>query len=127
MDLRKWLTKVQRPVLAGLPDPNLATSLEEARTIESANAAVEKQHSDDSRGNKRKRGEYIQFHDSTRAKVARYAIDIGPSKAARKISAELKQTVSESTVRSIKQAYLKRKRQYARGHVTITLDWAVAS
>lgn len=55
---------------------------------------------------KRKRGNYERFSPETKAKIARYAINHGASKAARYYSTTLNKNVQESTVRRFKTAYL---------------------
>jgi len=53
---------------------------------------------------KRKRGAYGRY-------IAKYAINNGVMKASRKFTADMGAKVNESTVRSIRDAYLKVKKQ----------------
>ena len=61
------------------------------------------------KGKKRKRGQYSHYDDNTRAKIARYAVDNGVSNAARKFSKELSVNVGVTTVRSMRDAFIKLK------------------
>lgn len=57
---------------------------------------------------------YSDYDNEQRMKIARYAIDNGPAKAARHFTTVLKRRVNESTVRSIRDSY---KKQYKLGQV----------
>lgn len=73
---------------------------------------------------KRQRGEYGSYSPETRTKIAKYAIENGPTKAAAHFSKTLGRKLNESTVRSIKKHFLaspsKSKEQrlphFPRGH-----------
>ena len=56
-----------------------------------------------------KRGEYGHYSPQQKAKLARYAIDNGATKAARHCSEKLGTKLNESTVRSFKSSYIKAK------------------
>jgi len=61
---------------------------------------------------KRKRGEYNCYNEEFRAKIAIYSIDNGVAKAARKkFSSDLSCTISETTVWSMRDQYIKLKKQ----------------
>lgn len=60
---------------------------------------------------KRKRGEYAANDDETRAKIARYAVDNGVTRAARTLSGHLEHKVAESTVRSMRDIYIRQKKE----------------
>lgn len=76
-----------------LPDP---TEIEntEAQITAVCNAEVENATTT----RKRKRSEYGSYTPETRAKMARYAIENGPTKAARHFSKDLGRDVNESTI-----------------------------
>ena len=59
---------------------------------------------------KRKRGAYEQYSDEVRTKIARYAIDNGVAKTSRRFTADLGKRVSETTVRSMRDAYVNLKK-----------------
>ncbi|WAR07101.1 hypothetical protein MAR_017059 [Mya arenaria] len=58
---------------------------------------------------KRKR-EYSSNDEETRAKIARYAVDNGVAKAARRFTSDLNRKVIETTVRSMRDRYVKLKK-----------------
>ena len=60
-------------------------------------------------GRKRKRGEYSHYTPEQKAKIARFAIDNGNSRATKHFSESMGRTINESTFRSCKAAYLLRK------------------
>uniref|UniRef100_A0A8W8MB69 Uncharacterized protein n=1 Tax=Magallana gigas TaxID=29159 RepID=A0A8W8MB69_MAGGI len=105
----RWLkTAAVKP---GLPDPQKANTPEKKNLIENVNESVEKEMltcspSSPSGSRKRKRGNYERFSPETKAKIARYAINHGASKAARYYSTTLNKNVQESTVQRFKTAYL---------------------
>ncbi|KAH3738073.1 hypothetical protein DPMN_044683 [Dreissena polymorpha] len=113
MSLLIWLktgpTPTSSPSVPGLPGPANSASQKEAVTTQAANDAVEKVLVTESR--KRKRGEYFNYDDGIRAKIARYAIDNGVTKASRHFSADLAHNVSKTTVRSMRDQYVKVKKQ----------------
>ena len=85
----------QRSADPTLPDPNQFTTVESKQACESANKLVEKCKQGPAR--KRKSQENAQYTPEQRAKVAKYAIENGVMKAARKFG------VGESTVRNFKR------------------------
>lgn len=113
MELTSWLKtgkiKKRFPSGPGLPDPNEEKSEVEANSLQAANDAVDAILF--KTPTKRKRGEYASYDDETRAKIARYAVDNGVAKAARKFSGQLEHKVSESTVRSMRDIYIKQKKE----------------
>lgn len=84
-----------------MPDPTEIENMEEAQITAVCNTEVEKAITP----RKRKRSEYGTYTPETRAKMARYAIENGPSKAALHFSKEMGREVNESTVRSIKKLF----------------------
>lgn len=113
MDLTSWLKtgkiKKRFPSGPGLPDPNEEKSEVEANSVQAANDAVDAILL--KTPTKRKRGEYAAYDDETRAKIARYAVDNGVARAARKFSGHLEHKVAESTVRSMRDIYIKQKKE----------------
>ncbi|KAH3892228.1 hypothetical protein DPMN_016342 [Dreissena polymorpha] len=116
MWLKTGPTPPRSPSVPGLPDPANSASQKEAVTTQAANDAVEKVLVTESR--KRKRGEYFNYDDEIRAKIARYAIDNGVAKASRHFSADLAHNVSKTTVRSMRDQYVKVKK-----HVVTQRHW----
>ncbi|KAH3863818.1 hypothetical protein DPMN_026818 [Dreissena polymorpha] len=116
MSLSKWLktgtVQTRSPTIAGLPDPAKALSRTEALLRQAAYDAVE----DMVNGRNRKHGEYGSYCDETRAKIAHYAIDNGVAKASRHFTANMGKKVSKTTVRSMRDQYVKRKKRIWRGH-----------
>ncbi|KAH3871339.1 hypothetical protein DPMN_034537 [Dreissena polymorpha] len=111
MSLSKWLktgtVQTRSPTMADFPDPAKALSTTEALLTQAANDAVEEMVI----GRKRKREEYASYRNETRAKIARYAIDNWVAKASRHFTANMGKKVSETTVRSMRDQYVKRKRK----------------
>ncbi|XP_052813032.1 uncharacterized protein LOC128240432 [Mya arenaria] len=106
MTLRAWLktgtVETRAPSLPGLPNPSEATTEQEAVTTQEANNAVEKVQG-------RRKKEYSSYDEETRAKIARNAVDNGVAKAARRFTSDLNRKVSETTVRSMRDRYVKLK------------------
>ena len=73
--------------------------------MENINSAVDAVYRSGS-GKKRKWGEYVHYSPEVKAKIARYAIDNGPTKAAKHFSKVLEKNISESTVRGFKSSYI---------------------
>lgn len=90
-----------------LPDPRESASNDEACSTSAANSAVIEVLEPSTP--KRKRDDYGKYSPEQRAKMARYCIQNGPAKAARHFSSQLGRKVNESTLRSIKAAYLREK------------------
>jgi len=88
----------------GLPDPRgeLSDSISPS-VISQVNEEVLKvlQHGKDKR-----RGHYNKYNSSLRAEMGKYASHHGPRATARHFSRKLGENVSESTIRSIRSAYL---------------------
>ena len=57
---------------------------------------------------KRKRGGYKTYTPEQRAKYAKFAVEIGVAKAAKKLSTQLGARVSETTIRSMRDDYNKK-------------------
>ncbi|CAC5413807.1 unnamed protein product [Mytilus coruscus] len=68
---------------------------------------------------KRKRGDYNNYDDETRAKIARYAVDNGVARASRKFTSDLGRKVSETTIRSMRDTYVKLKKKVGTELVTL--------
>ena len=93
----------------GQPDPNSQEDPVAASQCAAANAEINREHEKSAQGtSKRKRGEYAAYTEEQRLKIARYAVDNGPTKAARHFSALLGRSLNESTVRSIRDQYRQR-------------------
>ncbi len=94
----------------GLPGPKGPLSIEmSSSSIVAANKAVSEaiKLSDKSSSNNEKRGSYNKVTPEMKAKIAKEAIDIGNSAAAKKNSKKLKIDLNESTVRSWVTKYKK--------------------
>ncbi|CAH1247839.1 Hypp8025 [Branchiostoma lanceolatum] len=99
---------LQWPTFPGLPNP---ADTENPLLTAAANREVEKVIRE-AASRKRKRGSYGQYTAEARAKIAKLCIEIGPTKAAEKMSEEVGRQLNESTVRSIRKSYEKEvKRQ----------------
>ncbi|CAC5423080.1 unnamed protein product [Mytilus coruscus] len=127
MSLTQWLqtgsVKTRTPVTPGLPDPADCNSTHDVLIVQTANDAVDTVVSAPSR--KRKRGDYNNYDDETRAKIARYAVDNGVARASRKFTSDLGRKVSETTIRSMRDTYVKLKKKERYGdHITITKSFA---
>ena len=93
----------------GLPDPrgSLSSAVPRqaiARANQEVQAAVDSEAEVRERG---KRGAYNRYSPRDRAAIGRYASQHGVAAAARFFSRKLKRTVRETTVRSIKTAYVR--------------------
>ena len=99
----RWLKKQsesdQEPG-PGLPSP--ASPLHET-----LNQVVNREYNaSPSSGKKRKRGDYYRYSPEQKAKMARYAIMNGNSKAATHFSKVLGRKINESTIRGFKASYI---------------------
>ena len=96
----------------GLPDPrgSLSSSMP-SQAIAQANCEVQEAIQSD----KGKRGPYKKYSPTVRAEIGKYACHHGVAAAARFFSRRLDKKVSETTVRSIKTAYVKLGVQQKRG------------
>lgn len=119
MSLRQWLTtgklKTTAPTVPGLPDPGDCTEPREAAAFQAANDAVETivtSTTDSllSTPRKRKRGEYNNLDEEQRAKIGRLAVEEGVARATRRFMTNSGIKVSESTVRSIRDRYLRARK-----------------
>ena len=103
--LRQWLSKTPKKVC--LPDPDRHSTPEKQKLCEELNEIVDNAYAyAGSTSKKRKRGEYSHYTPEQKAKIARYAIDNGPTKAARHFSEKLGKKLNESTMRTINASYL---------------------
>ena len=95
----------------GLPDPRgaLSHSLSLA-AIAAANDEVVR-----TINQPKKRGQYKQYSATTRAEIGKYASQNGVAKAARYFSRKFAFAVSETTVRSIRNAYIESLKRKGRG------------
>ena len=93
------------PLESHLPDPNTRPTFESAACCAAANAGIMEVMATAPPGQKRKRTNYRRYDEELCLKIARYAVDNGPAKAARHFKAELGHTVNESTVCPIKKQY----------------------
>lgn len=102
------LLKYFRPV-DGLPDPRGSLSATMSReTIAATNQEVQKELAP------RKRGKYKQYTSAQRFSIGKYSCVHGASAAARHFSKRWGCNVSDSTVKSIKMAYLEEVRKRPR-------------
>ena len=74
--LRQWLSKTPKKVW--LPDPDRHSTLEKQKLCEELIEIVDNAYAG-STFKKRKRGEYSHYTPEQKAKIARYAIDNGPT------------------------------------------------
>ena len=109
MSLIKWLKSAKSPSLPGLPDPKNAVTVEEAIATEAANDAVEAIFSEPPP--KRQRGGYAFYSAEIRAKIGKSACEIGNTKTVKKFTIILGKKLNESTVRSMKKAYIEAKQR----------------
>ena len=77
-----------------------------ALTSEYAAANLEVLETITTSARKRKRGEYNHYSPDQRYKIAKYAVENGVSKAAKHFSKHLGKNINESSIRTIKKAYL---------------------
>ena len=125
MSIIQWLKsgkiKTKAPTVPGLPDPGDATDPREAVVLQSANDAVETESA--KTPTKRKRGPYSSLDAEQRAKIARFAVDCGVANAARRFSGDSGRKLAESTVRSIRDQYVRaRKASGTCSSIQIKLD-----
>ena len=102
MSIRRYF----KPV-SGLPDPRgrLSQSIPPAAIAEANRLVQEAAHQSSAESMSRKRRPYKTYHPADRLKIAEYACDHGVAAAARFFSIKLKDKISESTVRSIRDSY----------------------
>ena len=98
MSIRRYF----KPV-SGLPDPRgqLSQSIPPVAIAEANRLVQEAAQQSTAESTSRKRRPYKTYHPADRLKIAQYACDHGVAAAARFFSRKLKDTISESTVRSI--------------------------
>ncbi|ELT87687.1 hypothetical protein CAPTEDRAFT_199284 [Capitella teleta] len=73
----------------GLPDLNAEATPEDAAACAAANREILRSQEKAATSNSKKRGDYSQYDEGQRLKIARYTIDNGPAKASRHFSALL--------------------------------------
>lgn len=109
MALLRYLKRVD-----GLPDPKgPLTSSISAQAIAEANKEVQKAMGQNSVTGK-KRGSYKKYTATQRSEIGKYSCQHGAAATARHFSMKLGSKVSESTVKSIKKAYLEELRKRPR-------------
>ena len=118
--LKSGSVNVKASVTPGLPDPSLCNTQRDALITQTANNGVDTTTAATTPTCKRKRGDYNFYDDETRAKIARYSVENGVARAARKFSSDLGKKVSETSVHSMRDTYLKLKKQ---GIYRITLHY----
>ena len=112
----------QYPAPPGLPDPNEEPTPEDAEDCVIANRIVEEMEElGDNTQRKGKRGPYKAYSEEERLKIARYAVDHGPSAAARHFTVKMGRPVNESSVRSIRNQYRSRMQAKLRSRDTTPL------
>ncbi len=106
-----------------LPNPNSTEHGLPAASVRAANEKVvhvlEEDASTSGTSSKKRRGMYGVYNAELRAKIGRYAAQNGVMNAKRKFSAEIKKELNESTVRGMKDAYL-REKKFNRGPNDVT-------
>lgn len=112
MSLLKYFSKVDKTIPPrrkypqpppGLPDPNGIASTADAELCAAANDSIEKAVPSTKR--KRKREDYNDYSEEDRLKMAIFAIENGPAKAARHFTATMGRPVNESSIRWIRDKY----------------------
>ena len=121
MSLQQWLksgsVKVKAPVTPGLPDPSFYSTQRDTLITQTANDGADTMTAATTPTRKRKCGDY-NFYD--RAKIARYYVENGVARAARKFFSDLGKKVSKTSVCCMRDTYLKLKKQ---GIYRITLHY----
>ena len=101
--LQNWLKKAKFPAPPpGLPDPNQIEDqsiAEEQHVINQEIAATTPARN----SRKRKRGNYNNYDDETRCKIAKYTSLHGNTAAARHFSKELDMKINEASVRNMRK------------------------
>ena len=113
--LRRWHSEsTYLRSLNSLPDPKCPLSSRiPSAAIAEANRLVNETRKEETET--KKRGPYKKYSPSVRLQIAEYACHHGVASAARVFSHKLQHNVSESTVRSIRDAYrqeLRKKRRH---------------
>ena len=108
---------MKAPVTPGLPDPSLCSTQRDTLITQTANDGVDTMTAATTPTRKCKCGDY-NFYD--RAKIARYSVENGVARAARKFSSDLGKKVSKTSVCCMRDTYLKLKKQ---GIYRITLHY----
>uniref|UniRef100_A0A8C4QAG2 DDE-1 domain-containing protein n=1 Tax=Eptatretus burgeri TaxID=7764 RepID=A0A8C4QAG2_EPTBU len=105
----KWIKSTNPPKTPGQLNPQYCETQEVAETIQAANDAVDTFMGQKTR--KRKRGDYNTYDDKLRAKIAHSALEIGVACTVKKFQKQLGRPINESTVRGLRAAYLKKKKE----------------
>ena len=103
----RWLKTAKVQLHPCPPQGRVLSETDSLRDAGLAMAANENAVPQIEKGKKLKRGQYSHYDDNTRAKIAQYAVDNGVSSAARKFSKELGVNVSVTTVRIMRDAFIK--------------------
>ena len=111
----QWLKtgkiKLNPPAIEGLPDPlDVLNETGSERDAIATQAANDDSEFEIRNSRKRKRGNYSNYSDEVRAKIAKSAVENGVAFTSRKYSKELDKTVSETSVRSMRDAYIRLKK-----------------
>ena len=118
MSLYRYFKPVSQ---ANLPNPNSKEHGLPAAAVRAANEKINRVLEEDAgpstsgtsskdASSKKRRGMYGVYDAELRAKIGRYAAQNGVMNAKRKFSTELKKNLNESTVRVMKEAYLREKK-----------------
>ena len=106
--------KTTPPTIPGLPDPGDCIDSREAVLFQTTNDAVETISADNppATSKKRKRGKFIynNFNEEQRAKIGRLAVEDWVAGATRRFMADTGMKVSETTVRSIRNQYVRMRK-----------------
>ena len=119
MSIRRYF----KPV-SGLPDPRgrLSQSIPPAAIAEANRLVQEAAQQSSAKSTSTKRRPYKTYHPADRLKIAKYACDHGVAAAARFFSKKLKDTISESTVRSIRDSYSYPRTQSSLSYFTVAIS-----
>ena len=99
-----------------LPNPNSKEHGLPAASVRAANENINRVLEEDAgpstsgTSSKKRRGMYGIYDADLRAKIGHYATQNGVMKTKHKFSAEMKKDLNESTVRAMKDAYLREKK-----------------
>ena len=109
--LRQRLSKTSKKVC--LLDSNKQCTPEKQKLCDDLNEIVDAEYRSKTptRRKNEKKGEYRHYSPQQKAKIARYTIDNGATKAARHFSEKLGTKLNESIVHSFKSSYLLQQKQ----------------
>ena len=117
--------KTTPPIFPGLPDPGDCIDSREAVLFQTANDAVETICADSPppTSKKRKGGEYNNFNEEERDKIGRLGVEDRVARATRGIMVDTGMKVSETTVRSILNQYVRMRKASGMLDGRLDLQW----